>query len=126
MSFKRKPKDQHVQKPIYNSSTTDFMLLWRVQVSVQNVQPSHVSEVSLLHISHHYSSCQREREPMSLHFLRTKKNNNNDAYLLLEYETCWIFVSRMAPEIRPVQNLQLSHAQHVANCSLVHAKIKSF
>lgn len=30
MSFKRKPKDQHVQKPIYNSSTTDFILLWRV------------------------------------------------------------------------------------------------
>lgn len=31
MSLNRKLKEQHVQKLIYNSSTTDFIVLWRVQ-----------------------------------------------------------------------------------------------
>lgn len=49
-------------------------------------------------------------------------NKFKNAVLRLDYETHVMFVSRMAPEIRPVQNLQLSHAKTLT-VQLVHAKV---
>lgn len=67
-----------------------------------------------------------------LHFLFTSKTadkftlfkdkQKKKAFLHLEYETWLTCLSRMALEVRPVQNLQLSHANTFSDCVLVHVK----